>query len=458
MTDNSRLNKVLIANRGEIALRAIRVAQSLGISTVAVYSSADRNSAHVLAADESVCIGPPAASKSYLLSEGLLHVAKQKKCDSIYPGYGFLSESSLFANRCEKYKIKFIGPSSSIIENMGNKDKAREIAASFGVPIVPGSDRAFTDCSEALISTKEIGFPLLLKARSGGGGRGMRIVFKRGEFKHSFGEAMSEAAGAFGDGALYIEKFFPKVRHIEIQVLGDGFGKAIVFDERDCSVQRRHQKLIEESPSPMIGSDVRRRLKAAAIKLARGIKYEGAGTIEFVLETMNKEFFFIEMNTRIQVEHPVTEMRNDVDLVKEQFKIGLRDQFPDETKFKKSNGHSIEFRINAEDPENNFSPSPGLLKSWYPPNGEGIRVDSSVTSGSNVSPYYDSMIAKLIVHDTDRSAAIKKARDALSRFYYSGVKTTIPFYKKLLHHDGFLKNKIHTRWIEEELMNEDMGK
>ena len=448
--------KILIANRGEIALRAIKATRQLGFSSVSVFSKADKNSVHVLAADESICIGSSQPKASYLLASALIHIAKEKKCDAVYPGYGFLSENHDFAAQCEQAGLIFIGPSAKIIQEMGQKDKAREIAAHYGVPIVPGSNQVFCDCDEAFKEAKSIGFPVLLKARSGGGGKGMRIVSKSSEFRSAFGQAMMEADAAFADGYLYIEKFFSKVRHIEIQVLGDGSGEAVAFDERDCSIQRRHQKLIEESPSPVIDEKIRKKMKLAACNLARGIKYGGAGTIEFIYDCSIKKFFFIEMNTRIQVEHPITEIRNNFDLVEAQFRIALNNEFPKPSDLGNPNGHAIEFRINAEDPENNFFPSPGIIKEWYPPCGTGIRVDAAVYSGCEISPYYDSMIGKLIIYDKNRKKAIEKARDALDKFLCNGVRTTISFHRKVIDHDIFLNNEIHTRWVETEFSNNNI--
>ena len=453
MVNNLDRKKILIANRGEIALRAINAARSLNFSTVSVYSTADKLSSHVMAADENICIGPPAAKDSYLSGKALIHIAKKTKCDAIYPGYGFLSENASFASNCNEAGLKFIGPSGQIIQDMGQKDRAREIVSNFGVPVVPGSNKAFYNCDEALQESDRIGYPLLLKARSGGGGKGMRIVSSKAEFTAAFAHAFREAESAFSDGALYIERFFPKVRHIEIQILGDGRGGALAFDERDCSIQRRHQKLIEESPSPVIDKITREKLKSMASKIVQGMEYEGAGTIEFIFDVETKEFFFIEMNTRIQVEHPITEVRNNIDLVETQIKIALCGEFPDSEDIQGSLGHAIEFRINAEDSENNFMPSPGVLQTWDLPYGEGIRVDTAEYAGSNISPYYDSMIGKLIIHDNSREKAVIKAQASLDRFHLRGIKTTIPFHKSIIKHQAFLNNDIHTRWVESEFIN-----
>jgi len=442
--------RVLIANRGEIALRAIHVCHQLGLQAVAVYSTADAVSPHVWAADRAVCIGAPAAQDSYLAIAPLIHIAIETGCEAVYPGYGFLAENADFADKCAQQGIKFIGPSVETISIMGDKSKAREISLAQGVPVVPGSDDAYLDAETALEVAEEVGFPMLLKARSGGGGRGMRVVEELSEFTAAFAQATREAAAAFTDGAVYMERFFPTVRHIEIQVLGDGKGGALVFDERDCSVQRRHQKLIEESPSPVVNPELRRDLLDAAAKLTRGIRYEGAGTVEFILSVETGEFFFIEMNTRIQVEHPVTEMRCGIDLVRAQFDIAAGIPLPVYDANSQPGGHAIEFRINAEDCKRNFQPTPGVLNRWRPPMGSGIRLDSAVFEGQRISPFYDSMLAKLIVHGSSRENALHKARDALKRFDCEGIATTIDFHRMLVDDEAFIGNAVHTRWIETE--------
>lgn len=450
MTDAPVFKRVLIANRGEIALRAIRVCHQLGVQAVAVYSTADAVSPHVWAADQAFCIGAPPAQHSYLAIPSLIHVAIETGCDAVYPGYGFLAENADFAKQCAVNGLKFIGPSVETISVMGDKSKARELAAAQGVPVVPGSDGAYVDVEEAFKVCEEIGFPLLLKARSGGGGRGMRVVNELSEFATAFAQATREAEAAFSDGAVYMERFFTTVRHIEVQVLGDGKGDAVVFDERDCSVQRRHQKLIEESPSPVVKPDLRKRLLDAAERLTRGICYEGAGTVEFILSVETGEFFFIEMNTRIQVEHPVTEMRSGVDLVRAQFEIAAGKPLPEFDVNSQPGGHAIEFRINAEDCSRDFQPTPGILSRWRPPMGHGIRLDSAAFEGQRISPFYDSMIAKLIVHGSSRANALQKARDALKRFDCQGISTTIDFHRMLVDEEAFIKNAVHTRWIENE--------
>jgi acetyl-CoA carboxylase biotin carboxylase subunit len=455
MSEPRQFRRVLIANRGEIALRAIRACQRLGIESVAVYSTADVASPHVWAASRAVCIGPPPAQASYLSIASLIHVATQTGCDAVYPGYGFLSENADFAEQCEDAGIKFIGPSAETIRTMGDKSKARETAVKYGVPVVPGSDGVFTEPDKARPEAERIGFPLLIKARAGGGGRGMRVVEEMAGFASAFSQATREAEAAFGDGAVYMERFFPAVRHIEVQVFGDGKGGSLEFVERDCSVQRRHQKLVEESPSPVVKEETRRGLLEAAAKLTRGISYEGAGTMEFILDASTDEFFFIEMNTRIQVEHTVTEMLTGLDLVELQFDIACGKPLPDIDRDRLPGGHAIEFRINAEDWKRDFQPTPGVLSKWRFPGGPGVRLDSACYEGQRVSPFYDSMIAKLIVHGRDRADAIRIARDALHGAGCEGVATTIDFHRMLIGHEAYVNNRIHTRWIENELFAGD---
>ncbi|EDM70137.1 acetyl-CoA carboxylase [Roseobacter sp. AzwK-3b] len=452
-----RLSRVLIANRGEIALRAIRVCRDRGLSSVAVYSEADSDAPHVWAADHSVCIGPAAATKSYLSPGSLVHVAKMTGCDAVYPGYGFLSENADFADLCAQNGLKFVGPSADAIRTMGDKARAREVASGLGVPVVPGSEGAFTDPAAAESVAADVGFPMLLKAKSGGGGRGMRIVRELDAFRAQFLQASREAEAAFGDGGVYIERFFDAVRHIEIQVMGDGRGGAVAFDERDCSVQRRHQKLIEESPSPAVGPDLRARLKEAALKLTQGISYEGAGTIEFILDVKTGEFFFIEMNTRIQVEHTVTEMRIGHDLIAMQLDIAGGAPLDPALADHVGRGHAIEFRINAENWKNGFMPSPGRLNEWLVPQGEGIRLDTAVYRGQRISPFYDSMIAKLIVWGETRDEALARSRAVLDGCRVDGVETTIGFHRRLIDHEDFLQDRVHTRWIENDMSLESLG-
>ncbi len=451
MHSDTHISLVLIANRGEIALRAAKVCRRIGIRTVAVYSKADCASPHLWAADDSVCIGAAPATQSYLSASTLIHVALKMNCDAIYPGYGFLAENAEFAQLCHDNGLKFVGPSAEHIRTMGDKSKAREVVKNLGVPVVPGSDGAYTDHKEAAAQTESVGYPMLIKARSGGGGRGMRIVDDPSQFADCFSQAHREAEAAFGDGALYLERFFKAVRHIEVQVFGDGQGRAIAFDERDCSVQRRHQKLIEESPSPVVDAPLRDKLKAAAIRLTEGINYEGAGTIEFILDPETREFFFIEMNTRIQVEHTVTEMRVNRDLIKMQFAIAAGDFTSFEDSEVPAEGHAIEYRINVEDWKNGFIPSPGALKTWRFPKAEGVRLDTAAYKGQNISPFYDSMIAKLIVLGKTRDDALAKSRDVLDNFEVGGVETTIGLHRLLIDHDDFLSDRIHTRWIDEDM-------
>ncbi len=446
-TGKIALQRVLIANRGEIALRVIRACRTAGLETVAIHSEPDANSPHIWAADQAVCIGPAPPLQSYLNGDAILHVAKATGCDAIHPGYGFLAENAAFAAGCEANGITFIGPAADSIRTMGDKTEARRAAMRLGVPVVPGSEDSFVEPAMAADAVRDIGFPVLLKARSGGGGRGMRVVEDAASFEGMFQQATAEAAAAFGDGEVYLERFFSRVRHIEVQVLGDGQGNAVHLWERDCSTQRRHQKLVEEALSPALDAAAREAICAAAIDLTKGIDYRGAGTVEFLYDSAKKGFYFIEMNTRIQVEHPVTEMLTGVDLVSEQLRIaggqGLAFDAPPAAK-----GHAIEFRINAEDPANGFSPCPGRITAWRPPTGAGIRLDSHVYPGYDVASFYDSLLGKLIVYGDDRADALSKARLALSRFQVAGVATTIPFHLALLDDPDFQAGDIHTGWVE----------
>lgn len=448
------LNRVLIANRGEIAIRGLRACRTLGIESVSVYSDADRASPHAWLGDRGICIGAASSDKSYLRAERLLHVALKTGCDAIYPGYGFLSENTGFAEACESEGLILIGPSASAIRDMGDKSKARAVAQQNGVPVVPGSETAFEGVEAALAASHAVGFPLLLKARSGGGGRGMRIVHDAAAFADEFARARREAESAFGDGCLYLERFFPAVRHIEVQVFGDGKGGVITLGERDCTVQRRHQKLVEEAPSPALDEQTRKRMMAAAHRLAAGLNYRGAGTVEFIFDIATGEFFFIEMNTRIQVEHPVTEVLCGLDLVALQFRVAAGETLPEIRSEDWPGGHAIEFRINAEDWTNGFAPSPGRLKVWRPPTGLGVRFDTAVYQGYEIPPFYDSMIGKLIIHGRDRVDAIARACQALDQFKVDGIATTIGFHRRLLRHSDFLDNRIHTRWVDDTAMKE----
>jgi acetyl-CoA carboxylase biotin carboxylase subunit len=437
--------KVLVANRGEIALRTIRVCHELGIKTVAVYSEADRYSLHVKFADEAVCIGPPPSKESYLHIPRILSAAEITNADAIHPGYGFLAENSQFAEICESSGLTFIGPSAEAIAAMGDKSLAKDTMRKAGVPVVPGSDGIVKDPKEGLGIATEIGFPVMIKATAGGGGKGMRIVRDASEFDAAYQMASNEAEAAFGNPGVYIEKFVEQPRHIEIQVFGDRFGNVIHLNERDCSVQRRHQKLIEESPSPIIDDELRAKMGAAAIKGAKGVKYQGAGTIEFLVDK-DKNFYFMEMNTRIQVEHPVTEQVVGLDLVKLQIQMALGERL--RKKEYKPKGHAIECRINAEDPEHNFRPSPGKIESFHLPGGYGVRVDTHCYAGYQIPPFYDSLMAKLIVTAPTREQAIRKMSTALEEFTVEGVHTTIPFHRRVMKNAVFQSGKFDTSFIE----------
>ena len=439
------IKKILIANRGEIALRIIRACRELGIKTVAVYSEADRYSLHVRFADEAICIGPPPSKDSYLNIPRIMAAAEVTGADAIHPGYGFLAENANFADICISSGITFIGPTAEMINAMGDKAFAKDTMRKAGVPVVPGSDGVIKTVAEAKKIAQEIGVPVIIKATAGGGGRGMRIVRDLDEFEKAFNMASSEAESAFGNGGVYIEKYLEQPRHIEIQLLGDKYGNVIHLGERDCSVQRRHQKLIEESPSPAVDEKLREAIGEAAVRGAKSVKYLGAGTIEFLLDK-NKNFYFMEMNTRIQVEHCVTEMVTGVDLIKEQIHIANGKKIS--VKKVKMNGHSIECRLNAEDPNHDFRPSPGKITSLHFPGGNGIRIDSHVYADYIIPPYYDSMIGKLIVHGKTREEAIAKIYSALDEIIIEGVQTTIPFHKKVMKSEVFLSGVFDTKFIE----------
>lgn len=446
------MKRVLIANRGEIALRAIKACRKLGLETVAAYSEADCNSPHAWAADRNVCIGPPASIASYLNGPGLIEAARGTGCDAIYPGYGFLSEKAAFAASCRNEGLKFIGPSAEVIALMGDKVEARRMAQRNGVPVVPGSSQGFTDTDSAAHAAAEIGFPLLLKASGGGGGRGMRVVDGPEPFAALFAQASAEAAAAFGHPCIYLERFFPRVRHIEIQVFGDSQGNAVHLWERDCSIQRRYQKLVEEGPSPILDASARKQMAEAATALIRTLGYEGAGTIEFIYDLDSGRWFFIEMNTRIQVEHPVTEEIFGVDLVAEQMRVAAGEPISFKQPKPANRRCAIEFRINAEDPRNGFQPSPGLVAEWQPPSGPGIRLDSHVYRGYAVPPYYDSLLGKLIVSGDRRDQMLATAASALARFKVGGIETTIPFHARLIASAKFVDAAAHTRWVEQEML------
>jgi len=441
--------KVLIANRGEIALRVIRACRELGVQTVAVYSEADRESLHVRFADDDVCIGPPPSRQSYLRIPNLIAAAEITGADAIHPGYGFLAENAEFADTCRASNITFIGPTGEQIRQMGDKATARRLAQEAGVATVPGSPGTIDDPEEALAFAEGIGFPVIIKATAGGGGKGMRIAHDAEQFGQVFGLAQSEALGAFGNGAVYVEKYLQQPRHVEIQVMGDCFNKVVHLGERDCSVQRRHQKLIEESPSPALTPELRERMGESAVALASNIGYMGAGTIEFLLDS-DGSFYFMEMNTRIQVEHPVTEMVTSFDLVKEQIRVAAGEPIGFMGDGRRLRGHAIECRINAEDPYRNFQPSPGLITAYHPPGGPGVRVDTHVYAGYRVPPYYDSLLAKVIVHGNDRTEALSRMGQALDSFILEGVTTTIPFLARVIRHPDFVAGNVDTKFLERE--------
>ena len=445
---NNKINKILIANRGEIALRIIRTCKEMDIKTVAVYSEADTDSLHVRFADEAVCIGPAPSSQSYLNIPRIIAAAEITNADAIHPGYGFLAENAEFSEICIDSNINFIGPLPDMIRAMGDKAYAKESMRKAGVPVVPGSDGVVKDLDNAKEVAQSIGFPVMLKASAGGGGKGMRIVKEIDELEKALRTAKNEALSAFGNDEMYLEKFIENPRHIEIQIIGDKYGNVIHLGDRDCSIQRRHQKLLEESPSPFIDSDVRNRMGEAAVQGAKSVNYVGAGTVEFLVDK-NRDFYFMEMNTRIQVEHPVTESITNTDLIKEQINVASGGKIIiDEVKFE---GHSIECRINAEDPDNNFRPSPGLVTAFHAPGGNGVRVDTHCYAGYFIPTYYDSMIGKLIVTADDREQAIKRTARALEEFIIEGVKTTIPFHQKIMVHEKFLSNDFDTSFIEKYL-------
>ncbi|MGJ8659347.1 acetyl-CoA carboxylase biotin carboxylase subunit [Cellulophaga fucicola] len=441
--------KILIANRGEIALRIIRTCKEMGIKTVAVYSKADEESLHVRFADEAVCIGPAPSSESYLKIPNIIAAAEITNADAIHPGYGFLSENSKFSKICAEHEIKFIGASGEHIDRMGDKASARETMKKAGVPTIPGSDGLLKDVTEAKKVAKKMGYPVMVKATAGGGGKGMRAVWSEDKMEALYESAVQEATAAFGNGAMYMEKLIEEPRHIEIQIVGDQYGKACHLSERDCSIQRRHQKLTEETPSPFMTDQLRKDMGEAAVKAAEFIKYEGAGTIEFLVDK-HRNFYFMEMNTRIQVEHPITEQVVDYDLIREQILVAGGVPISGKNYFPKL--HSIECRINAEDPRNDFRPSPGKITTLHTPGGHGIRLDTNVYSGYTIPPYYDSMIAKLITTAQTREEAINKMKRALDEFVIEGVKTTIPFHRQLMDHPDYLAGNYTTAFMESFVM------
>ena len=442
--------KILIANRGEIALRVIRTCREMGIKTVAVYSTADAESLHVKFADEAVCIGPAPSNLSYLKMSNIIAAAEITNADAIHPGYGFLSENAKFSKICQEHNIKFIGASPEMIEKMGDKATAKATMKAAGVPCVPGSDGILEDFEQAKKVAKETGYPVMMKATAGGGGKGMRAIWKEEDLEKAWESARQEAAAAFGNDGMYMEKLIEEPRHIEIQVVGDSFGKACHLSERDCSVQRRHQKLTEETPSPFMTDELRNKMGEAAVKAAEFIKYEGAGTVEFLVDK-HRNFYFMEMNTRIQVEHPITEQVIDYDLIREQILVAAGVPISGKNYFPQL--HSIECRINAEDPYNDFRPSPGKITVLHSPGGHGVRLDTHVYAGYTIPPNYDSMIAKLITTAQTREEAISKMKRALDEFYIEGIKTTIPFHRQLMDHPDYVAGNYTTAFMESWVMN-----
>lgn len=446
-------NKILIANRGEIAMRIIRTCKEMGIKTVAVYSTADRDSLHVRYADEAVCIGPASSSDSYLNMANIMAAAEITNADAIHPGYGFLAENADFAELCADYQIKFIGPTPEMIRSMGDKITAKETMIKAGVPVIPGSDGLITDLDEAKKVAKKIGYPVILKATAGGGGKGMRIVREVSNFDKAFETAQREAGAAFGNDGIYLEKFIEEPRHIEIQIAGDQYGNVCHLSERDCSIQRRHQKLVEECPSPYVDMALRERMGDAAIKAAQAINYESVGTVEFLVDK-NKDFYFMEMNTRIQVEHTVTEESMDFDLIKEQIKIATGEKITGKAYFPRM--HAIECRINAENPYKDFMPNPGKIETFYTPKGHGVRMETHAYSGYTIPPYYDSMIAKVISYGPTREEAIAIMKRALEEFVVIGINTTIPFHLALMNNEQFIKGDFDTKFLEQnDILKED---
>jgi len=439
-------NKVLIANRGEIAVRIIRSLRDMGIASVAVYSEEDKSSLHVQLADESICIGPAKSKDSYLNIVNILSAATISGADAIHPGFGFLSENPRFAKMCEECKIKFIGPSHSVIDMMGDKSKAKEIMSQNNIPIIPGSDGPLKGIEEAKIIADEVGYPVLLKAASGGGGKGMRIANSKEEIKKAFESAAMEAKSSFGDDRLYLEKVIVNPKHIEFQILADEHGNIVHLGERDCSIQRRNQKIIEEAPSPVIDKRLRDEMGKTAVRAAKSVGYKNAGTIEFLLDK-DGNYYFMEMNTRVQVEHPITEMVTGIDIIKEQIKIAFGEKLSYEQKDVKISGHSIECRINAEDPYRNFAPSPGSITGLHIPSGIGVRVDSFIYQGYRVSPHYDSMLGKLIVHGRDRSEAMDRMKRALGEFIIDGIKTNVDYHFNIMDNEKYKSGDYDTGFI-----------
>jgi acetyl-CoA carboxylase, biotin carboxylase subunit len=453
------MNKILIANRGEIALRIMRSAREMGIKTVAVFSEADREALHVLYADEAICIGPAPSNQSYLLGEKIIEACKASGAEAIHPGYGFLSENAGFARLVKESGLILIGPTPEAMEIMGNKLSAKAAALKYNIPMVPGTEEAITDIEEAKARAIEVGFPILIKAAAGGGGKGMRVVEQVTDFEEQMQLAVSEATSAFGDGSVFIERYVSSPRHIEIQVLGDTHGNIVHLFERECSIQRRHQKVIEEAPSSILTEETRRKMGACAVDVARSVSYVGAGTVEFILDE-NLDFFFLEMNTRLQVEHPVTEMITGLDLVKEQIKIARGEKLSYKQEDLKINGHALELRVYAEDPENNFLPDIGVLQTYNTPKGNGVRVDDGFKQGMEIPIYYDPMIAKLITYGKDREEAIERMIRAIDEYDITGIKTTLAFGKFVMQHNAFKGGNFDTHFVSkyfsaESLKNEN---
>ena len=439
--------RVLVANRGEIAVRVIRALRGMGIPSVAVYSKEDQDSLHGRLAEERVCIGEGSSRNSYLNMDTLITVAKNTGCDAIHPGYGFLSENAQFAEKCRENDICFIGPSPEVIDGMGNKSQARAKMREAGVPVVPGSLKALYDVKEAMEEAKIMGFPVMIKASSGGGGKGMRECYSEGDFENEFLTAQRESANAFSDDAMYLEKLILEPRHVEVQIMGDSFGNVIALGERDCSIQRNHQKLVEESPSPIVTAENRKAMMEAAVNAAKAVSYVGAGTIEFIVDQEGK-FYFMEMNTRIQVEHGVTELVTDTDLVIEQIRVCAGEPLSMKQEEVLLRGHAIECRINAEIPEKNFMPSPGTITALHLPGGNGVRVDTAIYTGYKIPMEYDSMIAKVLVHGKDRQEAIRKMKGALEEMLVLGVETNLDFQYKIMQSEAFVEGKVDTGFIE----------
>jgi len=450
------MKKILIANRGEIALRVMKSAREMGIQTVAIYSEADRQSPHVLYADEAVCVGPPPSNQSYLLGDKIIQICKALKVDAVHPGYGFLSENADFARKLKGANIILIGPSPEAMDVMGDKISSRNAVKKYGTPLVPGTEDAISDIPAAKKLAKEIGYPIIIKASAGGGGKGMRIVTKEEEFVEQMDRAMSEARNAFGNDACFIEKYVTNPRHIEVQVLGDHYGNYVYVFERECSIQRRHQKVVEEAPSCILTPEIREKLGSAAINAAKSCNYTNAGTVEFILDD-KLNFYFLEMNTRLQVEHPVSEMISGLDLVKEQIKIARGEKLSFTQEDLKINGHAIELRVYAEDPQNNFLPDIGKLEVYQKPEGLGIRVDDGYREGMNIPIYYDPMIAKLVVHGSDRTDAIEKMKRAIHDFKIVGVKTTLDFGLFVLNHPNFISGDFDTGFVDKYYQASDLN-